>query len=184
MVATLHQHAQRWSPPPDFTRPVYDAAHFQAAAETLWQHTSTDLDEGTRLVLETALGCSSEVLERLGRAAKQIGLIHADLHDGNLVYGGEPRRAGVIDFGRCGFGCWALGVAMAVHYLTEELGAPLVAAYAARFGLTSDAEAALPHLRFLAAVENLSFLSAIPDEAAFIAAELPGLITQAEQLVR
>lgn len=88
----------------------------------------------------------------------------------------------MIDFGRCGLGCWALDVAMAMHYLTDDLGQSLLAAYQATRPLSSDALWALPFLRSLAAIDNLSFLSAFPEEAQTLAVEVPDLIAQAERL--
>ncbi len=183
MRAGLHRRAKSWSPSLGFARPVYDGAHFERAAPTLAVQTSGLLDARPRRDLDLALRGSVDVLARLGRDEARVGLIHADVHDGNVVYTGEPRRAGVIDFERCGFGCWALDLAMPMHYLTDAPHGPLAAAYASSFGLTSEAEDALPNLRFLAAIDNLAILSIIPAGAEFIPAELALLTAQAERLL-
>lgn len=165
MLARLHRRARAWSAPPGFARPVYDEAHFRAAAGRLGTRVGGLLDERTRRTLDAALDESAAVLAGLGRDAAQVGLIHSDVHDGNVVYAGEPKRVGLIDFARCGIGCWALDLAMAQHYLTDELHAPLFGAYRTRFPPTPAAERALPHLRYLAAVDNLAVLSALPAQA-------------------
>lgn len=184
VLAALHRRAKGWSPPPGFARPAYDAAHFAAAARGLLDRVGALLDPPTLADVDAALGRGTAVLDELGRDDAQVGLIHADIHDGNLVYGGTPKRVGVIDFERVGFGCWALDLAMALHYLPGGLHAPLVAAYAARAELTPAAREALPELRFLAAIENLAVLSAIPAEAEFLPAELSLLAAQAGRLAR
>lgn len=183
MIAALHGHARSWSPPPGFLRPTYDAAHFEAAARALVHQTGTLLDAPARRLLDDALRLATAALSRLGLGTGQVGPIHADLHDGNIVYGGDPRRAGAIDFGRFGWGCWALDLAMALHYLDDDLAEPVVASYHAGFGLSADGRAALPALCFLAAIDNLAVLSAIPEEADFVAAELDMLKGRAARLV-
>jgi len=183
MLADMHGRARAWRPPPEFDRLTYDAWLFETSARTLVTHAGEQLTARARLDLHTALGLSTVLLERLRRDPEQTGLIHADIHDGNVVFGGEPRQAGVIDFARFGFGPWALDLAMAMHYLTEDLSVPLFEAHHSRFILSPDAERALPNLRFLAAVENLAILSGFPDEAEFVASELPGLVAQAERLL-
>ena len=182
-IATLHGHARDWSPPPGFARPTYDAAHFALAASTLVNRRETLLDTAARRLLDDALRRGTDVLSRLGREPDEIGLIHADLHDGNIIFGDVPKRPGVIDFGRFGWGCWALDLAMALHYLDDDLISPVVDAYETGFGLTTDARRALPALRFLAALDNLAVLSAIPEEAEFVTGELSLVLGQAERLV-
>lgn len=182
MLAALHGRATSWTPPAGFARPVYDAAHFERAAAGLLVRVGAGLDARERSSVDVALDRGVAILDRIGQDAAEVGLIHADVHDGNVIYGGEPRRAGLIDFERSGFGCWALDVAMAQHYLTEELHAPLLASYVARFDLTPRAMDALPSLRFLAEIDNLAVLAAIPDEAANIPAELAMLTAQAGRL--
>lgn len=184
MLAELHLFGKRWSPLPGFSRPSYNGAYFEATARKLLPRIDAYLNDDMRLQLDTALKRSTNVLDRLGRdAEQQFGLIHADVHDGNVVFDDNSAQVGIIDFGRFGFGCWALDVAMAMHYLTEELGKPLLEAYIQRHPLTADAHRALPYFRFLAAIDNFSFLAANAEEVESISLELPDLLAQAEQLV-
>jgi Ser/Thr protein kinase RdoA (MazF antagonist) len=115
-MAQLHLHARRWERPPGFTRgrvdwPVEGArwASNPFAPEVVAY--CRDLVSETLSPAEA--GPVAEVLERVREAEEQLrrrdadgpptfGLIHADLHYGNLLFSGLDVRA--IDFDDCGFG--------------------------------------------------------------------------------
>ncbi len=182
MLAGVHQHALRWESPHGFERPSYDVRYFARMATDLFARTDGQIDRSVKADLRAALPVSLDALGRLMGDDTEVGLIHADVHDGNVVFDARDGTPGLIDFARFGVGCWALDLAMAMHYLTEDLSIPLAEAYTATFDLSAAGRRALPALRYLAAIENLAILSAIPDEAAFVLAELPDLAARARSL--
>lgn len=183
LVAAMHHRARNWTPPAGFVRPAYDASLFRTVAAELFANVGDGLVGSDKAAVEQALDHACAVLDRLWAERQDIGVIHADLHDGNLMWAEGAEKPAVIDFSRCGLAPLALDVAMAQHYLTPELAADLLAGYlAAGVPATFDASV-LPALRYLAAVENLAILSRFAEEAENVAAELPWLAGLAQELV-
>ena len=58
------------------------------------------------------------VMTQLGDGADQIGLIHADLHLGNVLFSRDDAR--VIDFDDCGFGYWLYDIAVSLWELRHR----------------------------------------------------------------
>lgn len=182
VLGRCHAVSAAWTPPPSFARPRYDAGWFLRQWAAL-AGVFPDLAEGERgAVIEGAVARACATLASLEAGPGEIGLIHADPHDGNFVFAGVPARAGLIDFARCGVGCRALDVAMAQHYVDEAAWGPIVEGYRTAMPLSAAAEAALPALRFLALVDNLATLGAIPSEREGMAADLDDLRRQARAL--
>ena len=182
LIATMHDRSRQWTRPSDFARPEYRASLFRTAAAELFANTGVKIAEKDKASVEQALCRACAVLDQLWADGQDIGVIHADLHDGNLMWAEGAERPAAIDFSRCGLAPLVLDVAMAQHYLTHELAADLLDGY-----LTTGAPAVfdtsvLPGLRYLAAVENLAILSGFANQAENVAAELPWLISFARQL--
>ena len=122
LMGHLHNHASQWERPPGFTRGRVDwpietarwladpfASDIIASIRTLVADTLSE-EEAERVVavledvrlVEQALGMSeSDMRSKEGEQAT-FGLIHADLHYRNLLFGRGTVRA--IDFDDCGFG--------------------------------------------------------------------------------
>jgi Ser/Thr protein kinase RdoA (MazF antagonist) len=113
MVARLHQHASRWTLPPGFERPRYDAARMYAWLRDLWllvkEGRITPADYG---ILERAAQQVDRLMAELGQGGPHWGLVHADLcPDNYVIYGNEVRP---LDFDLCGFSYYLLDVAYAL----------------------------------------------------------------------
>lgn len=115
-MARLHEHSRSWERPEGFHRGSWDRSglfgHAGAAGEDdswVW----SALPEREREMYEAASDRVALAMEDLGRSSETFGLIHADLHLGNVVFGdGEAR---VIDFDDCGFGHWVYDFAVVLH---------------------------------------------------------------------
>jgi Ser/Thr protein kinase RdoA (MazF antagonist) len=182
VLGRCHAVSALWSPPPWFARPRYDAAWFMRQWARLVAVFPDLVEDEAGAVNQVAVARACAALASLEAMPGEAGLIHADPHDGNLVFARSPLRAGLIDFARCGVGCHALDVAMAQHYVDEDAWAPVVDGYRAVMPLSAAAEAALPALRLLALVDNLATLSDIPGEREGMAADLDDLRRQADAL--
>lgn len=182
LLATMHGVGRSWQPPPGFSRPRYDAALFGAAADELLGRMADQVAPADAAAVQAGLAAACRTLDALWSAGDVV-IIHADPHDGNLLW--SPDRAGpaAIDFGRCGWGPPALDLAMAQHYVTPDMAAEILAGYAATVDLGEEGEASLPGLRFLAWLENLSILSRFPAEASGVREELPYLAEAGRSLV-
>jgi Ser/Thr protein kinase RdoA (MazF antagonist) len=111
LIARLQNHATGWELPPDFTRGRVDhPLTSKQRGEPFARETITYIEA---LVAETlspeeaghvteALHRARRVEEEMGKGPGAFGLMHADIHYGNLLYEGDAVRA--IDFDDCGFG--------------------------------------------------------------------------------
>ncbi|MFF2912107.1 phosphotransferase enzyme family protein [Paenibacillus sp. NPDC057934] len=113
LMGRLHEATVKFDPPADFTRPVWGADSFRSELAKLEQHYSVFLSEENWKSYQAAAEKVCLQLERMPCNDRNHGLIHGDLHSGNIVIlEDEPYP---IDFGRCGYG----------YYLYDMAGAML-----------------------------------------------------------
>lgn len=146
--ARMHAHAQRWTPPPSFTRFSWDYSttlgpngHWGRWQDGLGMTPDavaqlTRLDETIR-----------DRLERYGKTPDRFGLTHADLRIANLLVDGD--RTIVIDFDDCGLAWFMYDWATAVSFMEDhpqvpELQAAWVEGYRSVGPLSAEDEAELP----------------------------------------
>jgi Ser/Thr protein kinase RdoA (MazF antagonist) len=119
LAARMHDHTERWRPPPGFHRHSWDAAGLVGEAP-LW---------GRFWELETLAHAERELLMRVrrtlwldleafGKTPDRYGLIHADLIPENLLVDGE--RICVIDFDDAGFGWHLFELATSLYFIAES----------------------------------------------------------------
>ena len=119
----MHAHSETWRPPAGFVRRAVDADGLMGAAPhwgAFWGHAAlTPAERGSadrdRERLHAALG-------RLPRDPLWFGMIHADLHHGNLLADGE--RLTVIDFDDCAFGWHLYDLAVALVHQQKIASLP------------------------------------------------------------
>lgn len=106
LMAVLHDHAARWTPPSNFTRHALDGDGLVGDVPWWGQYWSMpELSAADAAVILAARRWIASVLDDFGTGADRFGLIHADLLAENvLVRDGRPF---VIDFDDAGFG-WHL----------------------------------------------------------------------------
>ncbi len=116
LMAHLHKHARQWQPPAHFTRRRWDwegrfgdNAGFGIDATTVWSMLPTQYRDTFRTVADQM----AQAMHTLGESNKVFGLIHADLHFGNVLFADGEARA--IDFDDCGFGYWIYDIATALE---------------------------------------------------------------------
>ena len=128
ILATLHQHASRWQPPAGFTRPLRDAAYFNAMLHglsgcvTQGRVSAQDFAE-----LEQAVEKLTQIMCSLGQDPLRCGVLHADAHKGNLlIHHGQVR---LIDFSFCAVGDYMFDLSIAMGDLRPELHPAFLAGY-------------------------------------------------------
>jgi Ser/Thr protein kinase RdoA (MazF antagonist) len=104
VLARLHSHSEAWKRPRSFTRPRWDAAAlgrywFEPHDDRGWRGLARKRRDRYRRVLDRLASLETK-LERDRPHA--FGLLHADLHRGNVIRAGELVP---IDFDDAGFGC-------------------------------------------------------------------------------
>jgi Ser/Thr protein kinase RdoA (MazF antagonist) len=127
-MARLHAHVETWRPPPGFSRRSWDSeglfgdnGGFDLPKERLWALIPTQYAEGFRAVADQA----TRALADLDREPGARGLLHADLHLGNVLFArenaGDQLQARPIDFDDCGYAHWVYDFAVVLgDYITED----------------------------------------------------------------
>lgn len=109
MMGALHIAAAAYETPAEFIRPVWGKASFRGEMDRLGcNYTGFLTEAGWRSYQAAAAKILSE-LETMEPASHNYGLIHGDLHSGNVVF--EDDQPYPIDFGRCGYGYYLYDIA-------------------------------------------------------------------------
>jgi Ser/Thr protein kinase RdoA (MazF antagonist) len=114
-IARLHNQASRWSPPAGFSRHNLDKDGLVGEAPfwgRFWE--SRLLSPQERRIATAARGRIAERLLAMGKTSDCFGLIHADLHPGNVLI--DAGRLSVIDFDDAAFGWHGFDLAVALFY--------------------------------------------------------------------
>jgi len=113
LTARLHSHAAAWVPPQDFIRPAQDASHFQRLFAEFRKGLQWGLiqAEDWPALTETCARLVAD-METFEDITGQWGLIHADLHVGNILVRGA--RVLPIDFSLCGWGSFLFDLSIAL----------------------------------------------------------------------
>lgn len=124
LAADVHNASSTWSPPPEFTRRAWDADGL-VGESPLWGRfwEVPDFSAEDCQILERARTVIRERLLDYGTDRSTYGLIHADLHPGNVLADGGQTR--LIDFDDAGFG-WhvhELAVALFNNQASPHFGA-------------------------------------------------------------
>lgn len=193
-MAELHDHARGWTRPPGFVRMRWDWNTFfgdvmvygKVGAKEAW----TLLPSNLRSKFERVADHVGSVMAELGDGPDAVGLIHADMHMGNVVFHhGEARP---IDFDDCGVGYWLYDIAVALWEMRHKDNYPecrsaFLSGYRAVRPIADDV---LGHLdSFIAAREvafglwfagmsqtNESFRAKFDNEMAFIEGSLKRVV--------
>jgi Ser/Thr protein kinase RdoA (MazF antagonist) len=111
--AAMHNQSSAWRPPPGFARHAVDRDGLMGDAPfwgPFWDHRVFAPAERA-LVIATRDRIRG-AMDRYGRDPATFGMIHADLHPGNLLVDGD--RLTVIDFDDCAFGWHLYDIAVAL----------------------------------------------------------------------
>jgi Ser/Thr protein kinase RdoA (MazF antagonist) len=113
LTAFLHSEATLWTVPKGFDRPIYDMDHFTRLFSNLRSGVKKNLIAAEDwLVLRRTTERLLEDIQATQQIPGQWGLIHADLHSGNLLVRGEDVL--VIDFSLCGQGSFLFDISIAL----------------------------------------------------------------------
>jgi len=128
LMAKIRRHDDQWTRPDSFTRRRWDAEGLVGDGPLwgrFWEvETLTglqrDLFTETRSVL-------ADKLSSLPTTSEFFGLIHADLHLGNLMANGDQLT--IIDFDDAGFGWFAHEIAVSLHPVLDGREVPIYTAF-------------------------------------------------------
>ncbi len=126
VMATLHAHAASWERPEGFERGRWDwDGLFESPGTTgideSWVWETLPVKE--RRLYEASARGAADAMEQLGDGPDAFGLIHGDLHLGNVLFGGGEARP--IDFDDCADGHWLYDIAVVLHDYRRKIDWPV-----------------------------------------------------------
>ncbi len=173
LLAKLHQAAEglTLAQNSNFKRPAWGQQTFQQAWARLTKYYSNFLREAEFQLYREAADRVSSWLATLSVEKNSYGLIHGDLHQGNIVFhDGQPRA---IDFGRCGYGFFTYDMAHVILGLYPAQRKLVIQGYESIRMLDQDWYAALEAFAVMVLIENTSHHAPNPRETESLQAEQP-----------
>lgn len=167
LTAALHAQAVAWRPPEGFVRHALDRDGLMGE-DPFWGRfwESRALSRSERALALSARDRLAAALDRLGRDPGTFGLIHADLHPGNVLVDGEALS--VIDFDDAGIGWHAYDMAVALFYQQrlegfEAVKAAFVEGYRSVRALSAATEALIPMFLLIRGLALIGWLHQRPE---------------------
>ncbi|WHX50927.1 phosphotransferase [Paenibacillus woosongensis] len=136
MIGRIHKASASLETPVDFVRPHWGSDSFRQEVAKLELYYSRFLPDESWKRYQKAVDKIIHQFDRMQRDARNYGLIHADLHFGNVVFNnGLPCP---IDFGRCGYGYYLYDLAGALLELNPQHRRLLIQGYESVVELNTD----------------------------------------------
>lgn len=168
LTAHLHEHASHWKRPASFTRRRVDNLNtmlegaddrFDPAVATRAVQAVTEVgtaEDGA--LVASAIERIWSTMQGLGEGPDVFGLIHADLHQWNVLF--HKGQAGAIDFEDCGFGHYLYDFAVTLCPLTSRtdfaaLQAELLAGYRCHRLLSTEEEVHISTFLALRSIQDM-----------------------------
>jgi Ser/Thr protein kinase RdoA (MazF antagonist) len=128
IAAKLHNQASGWQIPEGFTRPDRDIPYFEKVLQGIQPAVADGrISSSDYIVLETSVHLLIEQLRGMSKDQRLYGLMHADMHKGNmLLHQGQIR---LIDFSFCAFGNFMFDLAICMSDMKKELHSAFLAGY-------------------------------------------------------
>lgn len=167
LTAQIREHNSSWTPPPGFIRRRWDADNL-VGDSPLWGR----FWEAGRLTTEQQSLFSEartqlwQELSDLSTGPDRFGLIHSDLHLGNLMAAGDALT--LIDFDDAGFGWFAHELAVSLHPglgepWLEPAKAALIDGYRSVYALDDEEVALIDTFLVVRSLMIIGWLDARPE---------------------
>lgn len=169
LLAKLHEASDDFCPSKDFTRPIWGGESFQRDWEHLQGYHQHFISDEAFELYTMAVAKVGEHLEKLESTGSNYGMIHADLHNGNVVFHEDEPFA--IDFGRCGFGYYLYDMAQSIMGLLPLQREAFIEGYQQVRTMDENSIPILESFFIMSIIEAYSF-------HADIALEIEGLIEE------
>lgn len=112
MAGKLHDAAAQFNPPNHFVRPTWGIASFRKELARLEHYYSRFLSDEAWEAYQAAADKIIDAIACILESEDNYGLIHGDLHIGNIVF--DDNNPFPIDFGMCGYGFYLYDIASTI----------------------------------------------------------------------
>jgi Ser/Thr protein kinase RdoA (MazF antagonist) len=172
MAANLHEATARFVPSVDFARPTWGEESFKVDMAKLRRYYTRFLsDQAWKTYQKATLKILSQLAD-LDQNPQHYGIIHGDLHFGNIVFNDE-QQPNPIDFGRCGYGYYLYDIANTILGLFPAQRWEFIRGYESVRTLPTDYAEVLESFFIMCMIENYSHHSSDPREASRLIDEQP-----------
>ncbi|MFE6073966.1 phosphotransferase enzyme family protein [Paenibacillus sp. NPDC057886] len=171
MVAKLHEATTRFVPPVDFARPTWGEESFKVDMAKLRRYYTRFLSDQAWKTYQKASRKILSQLADLDQNPQHYGIIHGDLHIGNIVF--DDEQPNPIDFGRCGYGYYLYDIANTILGLFPAQRWEFIRGYESVSTLPTDYVEVLESFFIMCMIENYSHHSSDPREASRLIEEQP-----------
>ncbi|WP_337103334.1 phosphotransferase enzyme family protein [Paenibacillus sp. YIM B09110] len=155
MMANLHEASTTFNPSASFVRPFWGSQTFKRDWEHLRLNYKHFISDGAFELYTKAANKVADCLSTFSSHVRNYGMIHADLHIGNVVFRyDEPYP---IDFGRCGFGYHLYDIAQSIMGLHPSQRAYFIEGYEKIRDMDDEAIPKLETFFIMAIIEAYSF---------------------------
>lgn len=171
LMARLHEASTGFSPSVGFARPSWGSQSFKRDWEHLKLHHAHFISDEAFKLYSLAATKVADRLETFISHERNYGMIHADLHLGNVVFrDNEPYP---IDFGRCGFGYHLYDIAQSIMGLHPQQRVYFIEGYERIRLMDGEAIPKLECFFIMAIIEAYSFHAENPLETEGLIEEQP-----------
>jgi len=119
IAGLIHNHSSKWQIPANFVRHELDAEGFMGESPFWGPFWSLpELSPGQRELFLSVKQALFNYLSDLNKSPEIYGMLHADLHGGNLLV--SEQGITVIDFDDAGYGWHPYELAVVLHHLQEH----------------------------------------------------------------
>ena len=171
MAGKLHDAVAQFNPPGHFVRPTTGAESFREEVARLETYHDRFLSDAAWGMYRTAADQILASLADINKNNDNYGLIHGDLHTGNIVsHDGMPFP---IDFGRCSYGYYLYDVASTILGLYPKHRAMFMQGYLQVRSLTEEDLQHLEIFFVMVMIGNYAHHAANPAEISNLIEEQP-----------
>ncbi|RXZ77494.1 aminoglycoside phosphotransferase [Paenibacillaceae bacterium] len=169
LMGRLHLAAGKFNSPSDFVRPTWGVESFKREMVKLERYYERFLSEEEWQLFQAATEKIISELTVMHPKEHNYGLIHADLHTGNMVF--KDNQPYPIDFGRCGYGYYLYDMAGTLLGLWPKHRWMLIQGYESVRKLESDYARYLECFFVMFMIENYCHHASDPREIASLIEE-------------
>ncbi|GLX68007.1 phosphotransferase enzyme family protein [Paenibacillus glycanilyticus] len=155
LMADLHGASVDFVPGNAFSRTIWGSESFALDWKHLQKHHNHFITKEAFKLYTEASAKVADQLQTYTPHAQNYGIIHADLHNGNIVFCDDLPYA--IDFGRCGFGYHIYDIAQAVMGLRPHQRKLFIEGYEKVRQLSNNTISMLECFFIMAIIEAYSF---------------------------